>query len=164
MIVETGQVVRAEAEAAWVQTVQQSTCGSCRARHGCGQKLLNQFAVSTGEIRAHCDPALLADLSPGDSVEIGIAEGAVVSASLITYGLPIICLVFGAWLGAGLNSNFLNALTALAGLLSGALMVRLLLSRYFKLCYFEPIVLRKVSVEAPAAAPSLAVTVMTKAP
>lgn len=147
MIVEAGQVVRAEANAVWVQTVQQSTCGGCRARHGCGQKLLNQFAASAGEIRAHCDHALLADLTEGDSVEIGITEGAVVSASLITYGLPILCLVLGAWLGAGLNSNLLNALTALAGLFMGALIVRYLLSRYFKPRYFEPVVLRRLPCE-----------------
>lgn len=147
MIVEAGRVVRAEAEAVWIETVKQSTCGGCRARHGCGQKLLNQFAASAGEIRARCDHALLADLTEGDSVEIGIAEGAVVSASLITYGLPIACLVLGAWLGEALNSNLLNALAALAGLIFGALMVRFLLNRYFRLRYFEPVVLRKLANE-----------------
>lgn len=144
MIVETGQVVCTESDSVWVQTVQQSTCGGCRARHGCGQKLLHQFAASAGEIRARCDHTLLSDLGPGDSVEIGIAEGAVVAASLVTYGLPIVFLVLGAWLGASLDSNVLNALTALAGLLAGALLVRYLVNHYFRSRYFEPVVLRRL--------------------
>lgn len=164
MIVEAGQVVRAEANAVWVQTVKQSTCGSCRARHGCGQKLLNQFGATTGEIRVHCDQALLTDLAEGDAVEIGITEGAVVSASLITYGLPILCLVFGAWLGAALNSNFLNALTALAGLFVGALIVRFLLSRYFKPRYFEPVVLRRLASEVAVFPQNVALNAVSKTP
>ena len=44
MLIETGRVVAVEAneEALWVETIRQSTCGSCAANKGCGHGLLNR--------------------------------------------------------------------------------------------------------------------------
>ena len=38
MLEETGTVVKIEPDALWVETVQTTTCGSCSARRGCGQR------------------------------------------------------------------------------------------------------------------------------
>ena len=44
MLVETGRVVAVEEDSLWVETIRQSTCGSCAAQKGCGHGLLNRYA------------------------------------------------------------------------------------------------------------------------
>lgn len=123
-------------------TIRQSTCNSCQAKHGCGQKLLNQFGVATSSIWAGVGTAIdLAELAEGDWVEIGIAEGAVVNGSLLAYGLPVLLLVVGTALG---QSDSITAVVGAAlGLLAGIGISRALLRGCFGPQYFQPMVLRK---------------------
>lgn len=151
MIVESGVVIRVDTGAVWVQTIRQTTCGSCRARHGCGQKLLNQFSAEAADIKAICDGDLLNRLKPGDTVDIGIAEGALVAASLLTYGIPILLLVIGAWFGSLTQSNVLSFMAAVIGLVGGALFVRWIQGRGFQAQSFEPVVLQLSSDFTPVA-------------
>jgi sigma-E factor negative regulatory protein RseC len=142
MLYETGVVVRTTADAVWVKTLRKSTCGGCQARHGCGQGLLQRaLASSTADIRARLARTdTPVGLQPGDEVEIGITEGAVVTASLLAYGLPIFMLIAGCAIGAWYTLSdpaqlFLGGL----GLGVGLLISRLVLD-YFKPSYFEPLV------------------------
>ncbi len=142
MIKEFGEVVRIDGEFIWVQTVRQSTCGACQARHGCGQKLLQQLSSESADIKARLGPGvMLNQLAPGDQVEIGISERAVVVSSMITYGVPIASLVAAIAISAPFKSDAISALSGLAAIVAAALCVRWF---FPKLCYaqtFEPIVL-----------------------
>src|SRR5688572_30736701 len=96
MLIETGVVVRAESDAVWVKTLRKTTCGSCQARHGCGQNLMQRMTSSDADIRARFDTETFGkSLKPGDEVEIMIEEGAVIMASVLAYGLPLMCLILG---------------------------------------------------------------------
>lgn len=154
MIKELGEVIRLENDFVWVQTIRQSTCGACQARHGCGQKLLSSISSQSADIRARLNPEVnIGLLSEGDQVEIGISEGAVVLSSMITYGLPIIALVAGAVAAAPLGSDLFMALSGFASLILAASCVRWV---FPKLCYtqlFEPVVLNlETAVELPKSA------------
>lgn len=145
MIHETGKVLSIEDEALWVETVQQSTCNSCQAKAGCGQRLLNRFGVSTGRIRAAltAEPSL-EDLRVGDAVEIAIAEGAVVMGSLLSYGLPIVFLVVGAYWGERLQGDLMAFLSGLLGLLTGVCVANYVLRVHFDKHFFVPIVVKRL--------------------
>lgn len=145
MITEVGQVTALDADGVWLKTIQQSTCNACSARNGCGQKLLNQFGVSTASLWASYDPQFTAkdNLSVGDWVEVSLEEGAVVLGSLLAYGLPIAGLVAGAALGG--SSNLTALLGAVMGLITGALLSRYLLRNRVGVQFFQPTVVATAS-------------------
>lgn len=97
----------------WVETFQSSTCGSCEAKKGCGQGVLNRwfqrgsqcFEVSCAENQADF-------FTVGQWVEIGIPDGLVLKASLVAYLLPLFGLIFGAIV---LESFYPGDLAALFG-------------------------------------------------
>lgn len=123
MIEEQGRVVSFEPGAAWVETVRQSTCGSCKAKAGCGQALLQRLGSGArqGYIRVLSDRPL----NIGDQVTIGLPENAVVNASLCMYMLPLIGLFSFALLAekAGLSEPLI-IFCAFFGLASGFVGVR----------------------------------------
>ncbi len=85
-----------EPGAVWVETVRQSTCGSCKARTGCGSALLQKVGIGNrlGFIRVSTDRSL----QVGDQVTIGVPEQAVVMSSLLMYLLPLALLFAGGLL------------------------------------------------------------------
>ena len=123
MIEEQGRVVSSEPGAAWVETVRQSTCGSCQAKAGCGQALLQRLGSGArqGYIRVLSDRPL----QVGDEVMIGLPENAVVNASLCMYMLPLIGLFSLAFLAdnADLSEPWV-IFSAFLGLASGFAGVR----------------------------------------
>lgn len=152
LITETGTVLRVEADSAWVATVKSSICTACRAKNGCGQRLLNRAVSTDMDIRARFDREALGLLQAGDQVEIGIQEDALVGASLVAYGLPVSLMVLlSAW--AGQSSLLHGSVAAVAGLVVGSCLVRLWLAKRSDHNFFEPVVLRRlelVTVEEPA--------------
>lgn len=147
MIKERGQVSKIEVGGVWVNTIAQSTCDACQAKHGCGQKLLNQIGVPTSSIWASTSSSGIRDLREGEWVDVGVEEGAVVLGSLLAYGLPILMLVIGAALG---QDNAALAFTGAAlGLVIGALTSRVVLRNYFGSQFFQPVVLGRSTDAAP---------------
>lgn len=132
MLKETGRVVAVEDDGLWVETLKQSTCGACAARHGCGQKLLMTAdkssnmtfikALFEGQSRSQ-------DWTVGDNAILGISENALVWAALIAYGIPLLFMIIGAYAGTNLGSGgsheLMSAFGALSGLLVGGLSVRI---------------------------------------
>lgn len=96
MIEERGRVLSVESGAVWVETIRHSACGSCQARVGCGQSLLQRLGGSRrlGMIRALNDSAC----AVGDEVLIGIPETAVLQGSALVYVLPLLGLFMCALL------------------------------------------------------------------
>ncbi|MCK5892891.1 MAG: SoxR reducing system RseC family protein [Endozoicomonadaceae bacterium] len=102
MIEKCGQVVAVEGQLALVETVRQSVCQACTAKHACGHGLRRQTSgrsASYLDIRALCD----IPVNVGDSVVIGISESAMLQASFWVYLVPLLLFVaamaFGYWLG-----------------------------------------------------------------
>lgn len=118
MIEEQGKVLSIESGAVWVETIRQSTCGSCQARAGCGQALLQKLGSGAqfGFIRVLCDQTL----HVGDEVIIGLPEDAVLKASALMYVLPLIILFVSALLAdmSGLTEVWV-ILAAMGGLAVG---------------------------------------------
>ena len=147
MISETGQVLSVEDDWVWVKTLRQSTCGACHARVGCGQNLLSRMVAAPADIKARLQPLIgLEDLQPGDEVDIAIEEGAVVAASLLAYGIPLLMLVsmvaVGDWFAA---SNLLITVLGTMGLAAGVVASRIILLSRYTPAFFEPVVLRRIS-------------------
>lgn len=123
MITESGQVVAEQGDQVWVQTIRQSACQSCQARQGCGQKLLAE--VSGGRAnQVAVDNHLGARV--GDRVTLGIPEAALLQASLLVYGLPLVLFVAGTLCGDWLLPNVDGAavVSGLAGLGVGFVLAR----------------------------------------
>lgn len=139
MIKELGQVSEVGAGGVWVTTIQQSTCNACQAKHGCGQRLLNQIGAAKASIWAELSPELGCEVAVGDWVEVGIEEGAIVIGSLLAYGAPVVLLVLGATLGQG--SGWASVMGAALGLVVGAALSRYILRTHIKAHFFQPVVL-----------------------
>ncbi|SDT02637.1 sigma-E factor negative regulatory protein RseC [Halopseudomonas sabulinigri] len=123
MIEERGRVLSTEPGAVWVATIRSSTCGSCQAKAGCGQALLQKLGSGSaqGFVRALTEQ----QWQVGDEVLIGVPEDAVVRSALWMYLVPLAGL-FGAalvtqWLGFS-EPGVIFA--AAAGLLLGFALVR----------------------------------------
>lgn len=146
MLIETGVVVRCDSRGAWVQTLRKTTCGSCQARQGCGQNLLQRLMPTAADIWAKLpSDQSVEDLHPGDEVEIAIRDGALLAASLLAYGLPLAMLILGVLLAEVLAfAESLQFLMGILGLAAGLLVSRMLLFSQFKPAYFEPQVVRNL--------------------
>lgn len=145
MLAETGKIVRFDGGAAWVQTMRRSVCGSCQARAGCGQRLLNQLTGATADIKVRLTPGAVSELKEGDLIEIGIEEGAVVAASMLAYGVPLLFLILAIALADALKaSSVAIALFCALGLGAGILLARLFLTSHFRPDFFEPVFVRKI--------------------
>ena len=78
MIEERGRVLSTEPGAVWVATIRSSTCGSCQAKAGCGQALLQKLGSgsSQGFVRALTDR----EWQVGDEVMFNLDYGGLLSA------------------------------------------------------------------------------------
>ena len=123
MIHETGTVIAVSGNDAWVQTIRESACQSCSARHGCGQKAL--ATMSGGQSRQIRVPNTL-DARPGDQVTVAIEESALLRASLLVYAVPLVVMVVATGLAGALlpGNDGLAMLAALAGLGGGLWLAR----------------------------------------
>jgi sigma-E factor negative regulatory protein RseC len=128
MLVETGRVVAVENDGLWVETIRQSTCGSCAARKGCGHGLLNRYAEGKrGYIRVLPGATGSIDCAVDDQVRISIPEEVILRGSLVVYVVPLLCMLGGAVLGSvlfGDRGDPIAAVGAVVGFGLGFLLVR----------------------------------------
>lgn len=105
MLIETGRVVALENDSIWVETIRQSTCGSCAARKGCGHGLLSRFGEGKrGYIRVLPGSSGTIDCELDDQVRISIPEEVILRGSVVVYVLPLILMLGGAALGSALGN------------------------------------------------------------
>ncbi|MGI9295715.1 MAG: SoxR reducing system RseC family protein [Pseudomonadales bacterium] len=131
-MIESGRVVAIEADALWVETQQQSTCGNCAVQKGCGQGLLQQlYPARRNHLRVLLGNDVSSDHSPdsyvvGDRVEFSLPDHIIVTGSALLYLVPIVGLLLGALLGGQFFANeFAIIVTAFAGFCLAAAGVRL---------------------------------------
>lgn len=121
MIHETGAVISVSGNEAWVQTIRESACQSCKARHGCGQKAL--AGMTSGQSR-QIRVANTLGARPGDQVTVAIEESALLRASLLVYALPLLLMMVATALVGAIapGRDGLAVVSALLGLGSGLLL------------------------------------------
>jgi sigma-E factor negative regulatory protein RseC len=125
MLTEQGVVVAIEPDALWVETIQQSTCGTCAARKGCGQKLLSSMGASATQLRVLIDHTYQRNYAVGDSVTIAIPENVVVLGSLFIYLLPLIfTIVFSGFAHTFFQVEAVSMLAGMVGFIGGAMVIR----------------------------------------
>lgn len=151
MIEETVQLAEFDgANAVWVRTQRQSTCGQCAAKSGCGTRVLSDYVGSKLlDVRAVLTPSLDAgQLAVGDLLVVGLPESHMLKGSLISYGLPLLGL-FGLAIPAALwqAQDLVVALLGLAGMVLGLAGVKVFSNRIQNLSDWQPVVLRKADMK-----------------
>jgi sigma-E factor negative regulatory protein RseC len=121
-IIEHEGVVRSVSGGKAVVAVRTGGCGGCGHQSGCGLGRLAGKGRDT-EMTVAVD----GNIRPGDLVVLALEPGRMVKAALMAYLLPAFTLMLGAAAGAGLGgSDGTTALGAVAGLMAGLLVTRLL--------------------------------------
>lgn len=116
---EVVQVVGTGDDGIWVEGVQQSACGACSARAGCGQHTLSKMGkpvrlwVRTND-----------SFKVGDQVTIMLPSGSLAISALAMYGLPLLGLILGAVIGFQGGSEPQSLLAGGLGLILGLLAAR----------------------------------------
>jgi len=144
MLEEAGRVVAVDELGIWVEANRTSSCQSCTASKGCGQKALVEYASRrSSDLRVE-NPSGLA-VQVGDRVTVGIREGSFLKASLLIYTLPLLMLFFGGYLGSLQGESELPAIFGSSlGLLLGLLLVRSLGQRLGRSCQYQPVLLKVI--------------------
>lgn len=94
MLEEQATVLTVESGSVWVEADRQAGCERCEAGQGCGGGLLGRLVKrGSSRVRALTD---VEDLQAGDQVVIGLDERLLVRGSLMTYILPLLCMLAAA--------------------------------------------------------------------
>lgn len=145
MLRESGRVVALETEAVWVETLRSSACGRCTARAGCGHGALGGALAGRkkGLIRViGSDVVSVNDCRVDDTVDIELPESAVLRASALLYGLPLLVGV-GAAIALAPAGELPSLLGFAFGLGTGFWVARTLGRRAANQVLFEPRLVRR---------------------
>ncbi len=88
-------VTRIEGDIAWVTSKAPSSCGACAGK-GCGSSLFSRV-WHPNEPEYRVDNPIGAEA--GETVVVGLPDGALLRAALTSYGMPLLFLLGGAGLG-----------------------------------------------------------------
>jgi sigma-E factor negative regulatory protein RseC len=147
MIETPAVVVRLEGGLAHVESFGANGCGSCSPGKSCATASLGKlFGAKPRLFRALNQIGAKA----GDSVVVGIADGALLRGSLAVYLLPLVLLVAGAliatWLAPGTEAREpWSIVGAAAGLVAGVIWLKLFTAKIASDPHFQPVVLRKTA-------------------
>ncbi len=120
-------VVRIEDGVTYVQSERPSGCGHCSAQGGCASGTLAQI-FGTGRTAFAASNGV--DARVGESVIIGVEEGALLSSTVAVYLVPLVLLIAGAALGTAVsrpagNPDLYSVIGAVSGLVLGTVWIRL---------------------------------------
>ena len=128
MLTETGRIVAIQEDGVWVETIRSSTCGACSLQKGCGHGLLSRIGEGwRGYIKVLPGTLALSDCAVNDRVRISIPEEVILRGSAVVYMVPLLSMLLGAGLSAGLwpdGADLGAMLGALLGLGAGLALVR----------------------------------------
>ena len=111
MITEQAIVTRCIGKQVELELQRGSACGQCELNRGCGTGALGRLLGKRSK------PLVIETehvLKPGDRLQLGLSESALVKASLTIYGLPLLGMV-----AAGLLASFAVLSEALVALVAG---------------------------------------------
>ncbi len=117
MITEQAIVTRRDGNRVELELERGSACGHCELNQGCGTGAIGRLLGRRGK------PLVIEterDLNPGDRLQLGLPEAALVRASLVTYGLPLLLMLATGLVAAasGLAEGWI-ALASIAGFAIG---------------------------------------------
>lgn len=145
MIEEHARVVAVQGDTALLQTQRQSSCGSCEVKSGCGTSVL---AGIFGQKMTQLKVQNTLNARPGDEVVLGMEEHALVTGSLLVYGVPLLMLLLGALMGEamasqlGMGAELLPVVAGATGFVLAFLLVRGVLRRTAVGLQMNPVMLR----------------------
>ena len=147
MIEEQAQVIEIKGKRLLLQAQTQSACGSCSVNKGCGTSLL---AKVVGQKFTHFQAENNINAKVGDTVIVGIAEDALLKASLMMYIVPVLFMLISALLAdyffiATIQyRDLMIAACSIMGLVFGSLISKWYFDRQSNIERFVPVVLRKI--------------------
>jgi len=129
MIEEQVVVIEITSEGAWVEGIQQSACGSCSAKAGCGQHAMSQLGRKVSLWLPLDDSSdegidLKQSIKVGQQIVVGLPEGAILKSTVVLYGVPLVLLVLGAIIGNALGGELASIFTAMVAMLLGFKLAR----------------------------------------
>ncbi len=138
MITEQAIVTRRDGNRVEIELERGSACGNCEMNQGCGTGAIGRL------LGRRSRPLVIETeqpLRPGDRVQLGLPEAALVKASLLTYGLPLLAMVAAGLVAAasGLGDGWV-ALTAVVGFAAGFKLAARL-SRSLEACRLTPYIM-----------------------
>lgn len=141
MIEEHARVLAVGRGFAWVETANKSACGTCSASSGCGTALVAKlFGERVNRLQV-CDDI---GLEVGDAVMIGMADGALIRASLLAYLWPLVAFMLAAVIAESAGApEELSALVGILGLWAGLWVTGRLTGRAAGRERYRPVVLRR---------------------
>ncbi len=147
MIEETGTIVEADEQFAWVEASSSDSCSHCSARQGCGTASLQKwFKRKPNRLRVQNNQ----HVQPGDRVVIGIPERALVTGSFMIYIIPLISLIAGAIIGVSINDMMgwgyrdgVSILLGVSSLIVSLLWLRKSFHQSANNSRFQPMILRR---------------------
>ena len=117
MITEQAIVTGRDGNRVEIELQRESACGACELNRGCGTGALGRL------LGRRSRPLVIEtreDLKPGDRLELTLSERALVRASLLAYGLPLLGMLAAGLCGAALGAaDHWVALLAVAGFYLG---------------------------------------------
>lgn len=117
---ESGRVLALDAEHVWVETVRKSSCGTCQARSGCGQSLLQSMHPERSDsLRLIRQDSLCADLKIGDTVDFSVPDHLISRSAALLYLMPLLLMLLAVIVVE--NAGFSDVLVAAAGMATLAL-------------------------------------------
>lgn len=126
MMENDGVVVRIEGEYAWVRAAGAgSACGACARKDGCQSSSSSVLDGALGRPERLLRLPNTIQAKPGDAVVIGVADGVVLRAVWLAYGIPLSLALAGAMVSLALIGNELAVVAGmLLGLFAGYLVMR----------------------------------------
>jgi len=139
---EVAQVSEVHPDHLVIETRRLSACHSCQSHDNCGQrKLAGLFGNGSAFLTIGNPKGLL--IKPGQSVVIGLHEGAILKSSLLLYLMPILTLIGASLLASWLFDTELSVILAgVTGLAGGFWLAKIISAKLLSNPSYYPVLLR----------------------
>ena len=149
MIEEHAVVIGVERELALLEVVRRTPCGLCGQTRGCGISLWGKLFGHRGNVFRAVNGI---GARQGDNVIVGVDERALLTSSLVAYGVPLIGALLGGVLGGVLGGEAPRDLYAVvgaaAGLALGLLWLKAHAAGHHLDPHYRPVILRPGEADA----------------
>ncbi|WP_417579459.1 SoxR reducing system RseC family protein [Nitrincola sp.] len=142
MLEEVAQVSEVHPDHLVIETRRLSACQSCQSHDNCGQRKLAGLFGSKPAFLKIANPEGLST-QPGQSVVIGLHEGAILKSSLLLYLMPLLVLIGASLLASWFfDRELIVILAGITGLSGGFWLARILSANLLSNPSYYPVLLR----------------------
>ncbi len=149
LLEERGRVTRVEGDCAWVEVARKPGCSGCATKNECGTAVLAKV-MSSKPVLIKTTNVIAANV--GDEVVVGIEQKALMAGSFSVYAIPLLLMLFAAFLGDFLGQNFfaeyhngISVVFAFLGLFFGFFWLKLYSKKRAKDQRYQPSLMRLIS-------------------